>query len=86
MVCPEQRPHTAARRRAVRGPDHSVSESDILIDDRWVHDVKHHIEHGADLPTLLMTTAHVTGNLAVLRKEWRPVDVLGVAKGTLVNY
>ncbi len=64
----------------MRDPDHSVSESDILIDDRWVHDVKHHIEHGADLPTLLMTTAHVTGNLAVLRKEWRPVDVLGVAK------
>jgi hypothetical protein len=29
---------------------------------------------------LLMTTAHVTGNLAVLRKERRPVDVLGVAR------
>ena len=61
-------------------PDRLVSESDILIDDRWVQDIKHHIEHGADLPTLLMTTAHVTGNLAVLRKERRPVDVLGVAR------
>ncbi|MGY4290657.1 4-hydroxyacetophenone monooxygenase [Bradyrhizobium sp. LM2.7] len=39
-----------------------------------------HIRAGADLPTLLMTTAHTTGDLSVLRNEWRPVDVLGVAE------
>ncbi|MCK1479527.1 NAD(P)/FAD-dependent oxidoreductase [Bradyrhizobium sp. 197] len=42
--------------------------------------LQHHIQRGADLPTLLMTTAHTTGDLSVLRNGWRPVDVLGVAQ------
>lgn len=42
-------------------------------------ELQHHIQRGADLPTLLMTTAHTTGDLSVLRDGWRPVDVLGVA-------
>src|SRR5690349_17707896 len=42
-------------------------------------ELQHHIQRGADLPTLLMTTAHTTGDLSVLRNVWRPVDVLGVA-------
>src|SRR5438445_3057791 len=42
-------------------------------------ELQHHIQRGADLPTLLMTTAHTTGDLSVLRNGWRPVDVLGVA-------
>ena len=43
-------------------------------------ELQNHIRAGADLPTLLMTTAHTTGDLSVLRDEWRPVDVLGVAE------
>ena len=57
-----------------------VAEPHAAINDQWVRDLKHHVAHGADLPVLLMTTAHSTGNVSVLRKEWRPVDVLGVAK------
>jgi 4-hydroxyacetophenone monooxygenase len=64
----------------VRGSNQKVSESNAEIGDQWVRDLEQHIKHGADLPVLLMTTAHSTGNLSVLRKEWRPVDVLGVAK------
>lgn len=43
-------------------------------------ELQHHIQRGADLPTLLVTTAHTTGDLSVLRNGWRPVDVLGVAQ------
>jgi 4-hydroxyacetophenone monooxygenase len=64
----------------VRGSNQQVSESNAEIEDQWVRDLEQHVKHGADLPVLLMTTAHSTGNLSVLRKEWRPVDVLGVAK------
>ena len=64
----------------MRDPDQQVSDTNDRTEDRWARDLAHHISHGADLPVLLMTTAHSTGNLSVLRKEWRPVDVLGVAK------
>ena len=38
----------------------------------------------ADLPTLLMTVAHLSGDYAVLKPEWRPVvDISGVAKSAL---
>lgn len=33
----------------------------------------------ADIPTLLMTVAHLTGDLSLLKQAWRPVLVLGVA-------
>lgn len=34
----------------------------------------------ADIPTLLMTTAHLTGDLSILKQQWRPViDMAGVA-------
>lgn len=39
-----------------------------------------HIQRGADLPVLLMTVAHTTGDLSVLRPEWRPIEVLGVGR------
>ena len=64
----------------MRDPDRQVSDTNDMTEDRWARDLAHHISHGADLPVLLMTTAHSTGNLSVLRKEWRPVDVLGIAK------
>ena len=36
---------------------------------------------GADLPALLMTVAHLTGDFDVLRPEWRPtVQISGVAR------
>ena len=34
---------------------------------------------GADIPALLITTAHLTGNYALLRNEWRPENEFGVA-------
>lgn len=57
--------------RQAAGPLQGVSDGAEL---------ERHIRLGADLPTLLMTTAHTTGDLSVLRNEWRPVDVLGVAQ------
>lgn len=34
----------------------------------------------ADIPTLLMTVAHLTGDLSILKSQWRPViDMAGVA-------
>jgi len=44
------------------------------------NELQHHIFNGADLPVLLMAVAHRTGDLSILRDEWRPVDVLGVAR------
>lgn len=41
---------------------------------------------GADLPTLLMTVAHLTGEPGLLRPEWRPeVDISGVAVSRLAG-
>lgn len=34
---------------------------------------------GADIPTLLMTVAHLTGELDVLKPDWKPVVAMGVA-------
>jgi 4-hydroxyacetophenone monooxygenase len=34
---------------------------------------------GADIPTLLMTVAHLTGDLEVLKPAWKPVIAMGVA-------
>ncbi|WP_033050351.1 flavin-containing monooxygenase [Pseudomonas sp. Ant30-3] len=34
---------------------------------------------GADIPTLLMTVAHLTGDLDVLKPDWKPVVAMGVA-------
>lgn len=36
-----------------------------------------HIRAGAELPVLLMATAHLTGDFSVLRPEWRPSPVYG---------
>jgi hypothetical protein len=36
-----------------------------------------HVREGAELPVLLMTTAHLTGDYSVLRPEWRPTVVYG---------
>jgi 4-hydroxyacetophenone monooxygenase len=36
-----------------------------------------HIRAGAELPVLLMTTAHLTGDYSVLRPNWRPTPVFG---------
>jgi 4-hydroxyacetophenone monooxygenase len=44
------------------------------------NELRHHVLSGADLPVLLMTVAHTTGDLSILRDEWRPIDVLGVAR------
>jgi len=39
---------------------------------------------GADIPTLLMSVAHLTGDLGLLKPEWRPeIDVSGVAVSKL---
>ncbi|MDF5890229.1 NAD(P)/FAD-dependent oxidoreductase [Pseudomonas syringae pv. syringae] len=35
---------------------------------------------GADIPTLLMTVAHLTGELDVLKPDWKPVVAMGVAE------
>ncbi|WP_277962534.1 flavin-containing monooxygenase [Pseudomonas sp. RIT-To-2] len=37
-----------------------------------------HLE-SADIPTLLMTVAHLTGDLEVLKPTWKPVVTMGVA-------
>ncbi|AIL62265.1 flavin-containing monooxygenase [Pseudomonas alkylphenolica] len=34
---------------------------------------------GADIPTLLLTVAHLTGDLNVLKPAWKPVVAMGVA-------
>jgi 4-hydroxyacetophenone monooxygenase len=34
---------------------------------------------GADIPTLLMTVAHLTGELDLLKPDWKPVVAMGVA-------
>ncbi|HEY0290675.1 MAG TPA: NAD(P)/FAD-dependent oxidoreductase [Pseudomonas sp.] len=34
---------------------------------------------GADIPILLMTVAHLTGDLDVLKPDWKPVVAMGVA-------
>lgn len=39
-----------------------------------------HIGRGADLPALLMTVAHLTGDLSILRPAWTPVNILGTAR------
>jgi 4-hydroxyacetophenone monooxygenase len=36
-----------------------------------------HIREGAELPVLLMATAHLTGDYSVLRPEWKPTVVYG---------
>jgi hypothetical protein len=36
-----------------------------------------HIRQGADLPVLLMTAAHLTGDYSLLRPEWKPTVVFG---------
>lgn len=48
-----------------------------------IHDdgeLRRHILQGADLPVLLMTVAHTTRDLSILREEWRPVNTMGVAR------
>ena len=49
--------------------DAKASETNSVLDA--------HIRAGAELPVLLMTTAHLTGDYSVLRSNWRPVPVFG---------
>ncbi len=39
----------------------------------------------ADIPTLLLTVAHLSGDLSLLRDEWRPTLALGVAMSGLTQ-
>jgi 4-hydroxyacetophenone monooxygenase len=39
--------------------------------------LEEHIREGAELPVLLMTTAHLTGDYSVLRPDWKPTVVYG---------
>jgi 4-hydroxyacetophenone monooxygenase len=39
--------------------------------------LEEHLREGAELPVLLMTTAHLTGDYSVLRPEWKPTVVYG---------
>lgn len=43
-----------------------------------VHALRQHLQ-AADIPTLLMTVAHLTGDLSLLKPAWKPVLQLGVA-------
>lgn len=36
-----------------------------------------HLRAGAELPVLLMATAHLTGDFSILKPEWRPTPVFG---------
>lgn len=46
-------------------------------------DLQRHIDAGANLPALLLTAAHFSGDLTILRPEWQPADYFGTPVSTL---
>jgi 4-hydroxyacetophenone monooxygenase len=50
---------------------------DLVADALELGVLDEHIRQGAELPVLLMTAAHLTGDYSLLRPEWKPTVVFG---------